>query len=540
MPKLGSIFPGVEGAGPATRRPPPRSGRAPGPDQARGASGRFPLARPAPPRYAGSLRDGADRPRPPPTRTRFAPGCAMDLLRSLPVALAVAAALAAVLGGLLLGALLWVAAASWREGERRAAGVGLALALLAPLPLLAAGLLGFPGRGWLAATLDLAVLAAVAGLLRRRPVPPFPGDDRPAGRLDERTIMFSRAALEPGSERFERYYAEFPQHREADDRWRARPGLLAPGSTRYDAVQFAAAEAGFDAVAALRALVGGEAGSDRLDPDPAAMTRFVRAWARKLGAAAAGVAELRDDHFYATVGRGPRWGAPVAREHRFGIAVAVEMDRGMIARAPAGPTVMESAQQYLAAGAIAVQLAVLCRRLGWPARAHVDADYRVVCPLVARDAGLGEIGRMGLLMTPRLGPRVRLAVVTTDLPLLPSPPARSPATLDFCRLCRKCADACPADAIPRDDPAPVDGARRWRIDQVACYAYWCRVGTDCARCVRVCPYGHPDAPLHRLVRRALERNRACRRLALRLDDLLYGRRPPPLPVPPWLRVPPRR
>lgn len=51
---------------------------------------------------------------------------------------------------------------------------------------------------------------------------------------------------------------------------------------------------------------------------------------------------------------------------------------------------------------------------GFNSRAHIDGDYELICPLVARDAGLGEIGRMGLLMTPRLGPRVRIAVVTTE------------------------------------------------------------------------------------------------------------------------------
>jgi len=226
----------------------------------------------------------------------------------------------------------------------------------------------------------------------------------------------------------------------------------------------------------------------------------------------------------------------VEREHRFGIALTVEMDKTMIDRAPAGPTLMESAQQYLEAGAIAVQLAELCRRLGWPARAHVDANYRVVCPPVARDAGLGEIGRMGLLMTPEMGPRVRLAVVTTDLPLVASSPRRYPAMLDFCRICRKCADVCPAQAIPSDDPQPVDGARRWRIDQEACFTYWCQSGTDCARCVKVCPFSHPDNALHRLVRWGVGRNALFRRLALRLDDLFYGRRPRSLEPQEWVRV----
>ncbi len=58
-----------------------------------------------------------------------------------------------------------------------------------------------------------------------------------------------------------------------------------------------------------------------------------------------------------------------------------------------------------------------------PGTERFDAHFRVVCPLVARDAGLGEIGRMGLLMTPELGPRVCIGVVTTDAPLVASPPS---------------------------------------------------------------------------------------------------------------------
>jgi len=210
------------------------------------------------------------------------------------------------------------------------------------------------------------------------------------------------------------------------------------------------------------------------------------------------------------------------------------MDFASLGAAPEGPTVMESAQQYLASGAIAVQLAQAIRRLGWPAEAHIDANYQVVCPLVARDAGLGEIGRMGLLMTPRLGPRVRIAVVTTDLPLLADPVADDPTVLDFCGICRKCADICPAQAIPDGPPAEIDRATRWRGDQEACFTYWCRSGTDCGQCVRVCPYAHPDTPLHGLVRRGLRHSVLFRHLALGLDDLLYGRKPPSRPVPDWL------
>jgi len=60
------------------------------------------------------------------------------------------------------------------------------------------------------------------------------------------------------------------------------------------------------------------------------------------------------------------------------------MDYDALKTGPNAPAVMESAQQYLAAGAIGIQLAEFIRKLGHPARAHIDGNYEVVCPLVAK------------------------------------------------------------------------------------------------------------------------------------------------------------
>ena len=182
--------------------------------------------------------------------------------------------------------------------------------------------------------------------------------------------------------------------------------------------------------------------------DPQEMTKFVKNWAKKLGAVSVGITELKDYHFYSTIGRGEPYGAPVNLKHKYAIALTVEMEKILLDTAPHAPTAMESAQQYVNAGVIAVQLAEFMHGLGYPARAHIDGNYRVICPLVARDAGLGEIGRMGLLITPELGPRVRLAVVTTDLPLVADERKYDKSVLDFCSRCKKCADNCPAKAIP--------------------------------------------------------------------------------------------
>ena len=353
---------------------------------------------------------------------------------------------------------------------------------------------------------------------------------------DERDIMFSRALLVPGTERYDAYYRERPRLREQDDLFRKEAGLLKPGSTHHHRLGFAAADAAFWTVEKLRRFVEGDAPPPAPSaPDSAQVTHFLKAWALKLGAHSVGVTALHDYHLYTHVGRGPEYGRPVELDHTHALALTVEMDREMVDRAPGSPAVMESARRYLGAGVMAVQLADTVRRLGYRARAHIDGCYRVICPLVARDAGLGEIGRMGLLMTPRLGPRVRIAVVTTDLPLATDPVVPDPTVLDFCMRCRKCADACPARALPSGPPTPdAHGVVRWKVDAEACYTLWTRMGTDCARCMAVCPYSHPDTLFHNAVRWAIRRSTLLRRAALRLDDVVYGRRPEPKPLPSWM------
>jgi reductive dehalogenase len=376
--------------------------------------------------------------------------------------------------------------------------------------------------------------------------------------------MFSRATLVPGTDRFEEYYRSRPRNRELDDKFRREPGLLAAGSAHFHRHGFAAADAAFWTIEMLRPFVEGEGpissggieepvavpgtklGGERADSrqegsvpgDPEAMSRFLKGWTLKMGAHSVGVTELRDYHLYTHVGRGPDYGKVVELDHTYALALTVEMDKEMVDRAPRSPTAMESALQYLRCGVMAVQLADLIRRLGYRARAHVDGLYRVICPLVARDAGLGEFGRMGLLMTPRLGPRVRIAVVTTDLPLAIDAPSPDPTTIEFCLQCKKCADSCPSRAISFGaQEEDENGVLRWRIDAEACFTLWGRLGTDCARCMAVCPYSHPDNAMHSMVRWGIRNNALFRKGSLWMDDLVYGRRPPPKGVLEWMDVP---
>jgi len=353
-------------------------------------------------------------------------------------------------------------------------------------------------------------------------------DSMPIGKIDERDIMFSRRLLRPGSERYEHYYRENPLKKTLDDHFRKNPGLLEKGTRFYHPYHFAAANASFSTVSALHSIVEKPEETERYEQNsPQKNTEFIKNWAKKLGVHSVGITPLKSYHIYSHIGRGPKFGQPVELNHSYAIAFTVEMDKSMISYAPQGPTVMESAQQYMNAGAIAVQIAEFIKYLGYPARAHIDGNYRVVCPLVARDAGLGVLGRMGLLMTPRLGPRVRIGVITTDFPLLTDDVSEDTTVYDFCARCKKCADTCPSNAISFSDPQLVNGVRRWQINQEKCFTYWTIAGTDCARCVSVCPYSHPDNLLHNLVRRGLKQSDAFQAFALKMDDFFYGRKPVP-------------
>ncbi len=426
------------------------------------------------------------------------------------------------------------AATSLHEGQQRAARVSLGLAIALSLVFFLSALLPAPAR---LVVLSLLALAAVVGaVLFVLPIGRVErGNDVPHKRFDERDIMFARVRLEPGSPNYDAYYALRPGSKASDDKTRSLPGLLSHDASQANPPVFAATRASFAMIETLRDAVDGPVAPQPQEWGVNAMTGYVKGLTRYWGAHSVGIAELKPYHVYSHIGRGRgEYGAPVTLDHRYAIAFAVEMNHAMVGTAPAAPTLLESARQYANAAQIAIQLANFIRSQGYPARAHIDGNYRVIAPLVARDAGLGEIGRMGLLMTPALGPRVRLGVVTTDVPLIPDPPTDDTSVLDFCQACHKCAETCPVRAIPFGDREEIEGALRWRIKEDICFRYWNVTGTDCARCMALCPYAYPDSPVHNLVRWAVRRSGAARRAVLWLDRGFYGPDPAPRTAPSWI------
>lgn len=424
------------------------------------------------------------------------------------------------------------------EGERRATAVAVALSL----PMICAyhllWLWSFPGRDWIALAavvlpgVLLFILLLPMGKVRTLRIP------GPQNRMDERDAVFHRFyRLEPGTPDFDAYYEQHPDKVAFDEKVRALPPLAGPGSKTYHPLSSPFQIASFSLIEEIsRDLEWSPSPVEGkpVEASPAEFAKRIKGYAHYLGAKMVGCTKLNPAYVYSHIGRSPGvWGTPVELDHSHAIAIVVEMSHEMVRHSPDDPTTTETAFQYLEAGKIAMLLARYINLLGYEARAHVDGNYRVQCVPIAVDAGLGELGRLGLLITPVYGPRIRLSVVTTKMPLAQDEPVTF-GVQDFCSFCKKCADICPSGSIDKGDPREHNGAVKWRSEQDTCYRYWRMAGSDCAVCVKVCPYSHPDNFMHNAVRLLIERNALARRLALHGDDLLFGRRPDEkYPLPPW-------
>ena len=422
------------------------------------------------------------------------------------------------------------------EGEKRAALVSMITTAAGSTVLLLAVFLPVPVKIILLAILGCGAIAGIVLFLL--PIGRVElGDDTPKTRIDERDIMFARARLQPGTPEHETYYRMRPENLAADERTRAKPGLLSPDARLADANLFASPHGSFFLTEALREAVDGLVADSTNDLTAETLTRYLKHLARYYGCLTVGVTALEPHHVYTHIGRDTgTYGDPVILDHSHAIAFTVEMDFEMMGASPQAPVVMESARQYVESARVAVQLAAAIRAMGYNARAHIDGNYRVIAPLVARDAGLGEIGRMGLLMTPGYGARVRLGVVTTDADLVADVRQPDPTMIDFCNICTKCADNCPSRSIPFGGRQEIDGALRWKIDAETCFHYWNVIGTDCGRCMTVCPYSHPRTISHNLIRWGNARSGAFRRAAKWLDDLFYGVHPQARDAPAWTKI----
>ncbi len=234
--------------------------------------------------------------------------------------------------------------------------------------------------------------------------------------------------------------------------------------------------------------------------DPAEMSQRVKDMARLFGADLAGITRVNPlwiySHYYdrETMAYGK-----LELPHKYAIVMALEMDAEAIHQSPGHAASAATSTVYSRMAEVTSKLAKYIRGLGYAAVPSGN-DTGQNIPL-AIDAGLGEIGRLGLLLTPEFGARQRLCKVFTDLPLSPDKPIDF-GMQRFCETCFHCAHVCPAQAIPRGERSLEltsisnrPGISRWHINVGKCFLFWVsNRGVDCSNCIAACPWSQPHRP----------------------------------------------
>jgi epoxyqueuosine reductase QueG len=102
--------------------------------------------------------------------------------------------------------------------------------------------------------------------------------------------------------------------------------------------------------------------------------------------------------------------------------------------------------------------------------------------------GLGTFGLNNLVLSPRWGPRIRLATVLTSAELSPS--IANQGNTCLAGECLRCVEICPVGALEGWE-GQYDPKQGWAMDKRRCYDYIFGTlkGQRCGLCIMACPVG---------------------------------------------------
>ncbi|MBY8997225.1 MAG: epoxyqueuosine reductase [Candidatus Thorarchaeota archaeon] len=189
--------------------------------------------------------------------------------------------------------------------------------------------------------------------------------------------------------------------------------------------------------------------------------------------------------------------------HEFGalydnaIILAMEMSKEKIDKAASQETMNMVFGTYDDLGKAANRIAEFLREHGYAAQADHPLGGLVLFPPLAQKAGIGWVGKHGLLITPKYGPRVRLAAVYTGIENLPFADSNDHGWIDeYCKICGLCIKQCPPQAILKGNVTH-DTGRITNIKQQDCFEYFAQF-YGCSICVKACPFSKAGDTYERL------------------------------------------
>ncbi len=266
--------------------------------------------------------------------------------------------------------------------------------------------------------------------------------------------------------------------------------------------------------------------------DRTALTRDIKNVAIYYGADMVGICRLDRRWIYShsfDLGSGEYSPQEIPEAFQYAIVMGFGEDYEMLRYAPTYIADAETSLGYSRMAITNAYVAKFIKVLGHKAMSCSTNTVGITIPM-AVEAGLGQLGRNGLLITRKFGPAVRISKVLTDLPLIPDSPVDFGVT-ELCRACKICSDRCPSNAIwpgPRTtrsrNESNSSGVFKWPIDAERCMAQWSRIRKPCTICISVCPFNKPDNWFHAMVKMFVDRVRWGDPFYVYMDKLMgYGR-----------------
>lgn len=241
--------------------------------------------------------------------------------------------------------------------------------------------------------------------------------------------------------------------------WRA----MLPVSPRYWRVRLRAREADDRPTGPL-----GQLPSDELK-------RQLIERAKDLGLSALGVAKYDEKYIY------EQWHGKEVGDRL--VVCILEQSWGPTQEIPSSRSEQTALSTYAEAIDMVLKLAEFLKAQGYRAQVH-DAAGRGMAIHFAVEAGLGQLGLNGQLLTPHAGSRCRIIMMSTNAPLECDAP-RDFGIPKLCDACQICVRRCPPGAIPANRRVK-RGVEKAPINTKRCFPI---VGQahGCAICMKVCP-----------------------------------------------------
>lgn len=246
---------------------------------------------------------------------------------------------------------------------------------------------------------------------------------------------------------------------------------------------------------------------------PRHATELIKEVAHKFGATLVGICKFEPTFMFTnymrgvadkqTIGMKQRgrdvWGTEVPKHWKSLIMFAVPLHADTMFSSTGYSTSFDGYSRLFNVSAL---LERFIQEIGYPSRPQMPpVNYETIMPPYAALAGLGEVGRIGILISPELGTNNRLAGMITNIEFEYDKPIDFGVN-KFCRKCKLCAEHCPQGAISKStEPDRVcRGFKKWYSDGDKCFLQWASAPTSapwgCRVCMGICPYTRKNTWIH--------------------------------------------